>query len=140
MKIILFTLACLLSLPLASFAGNHSNAVLQDYLQLQTLLAHDTFTGVKEAAAKLSEDAKQHHDKALSAAAEALTKATDLATARAQFEKVSTLAVAGFRKHLDATVESVYCPMKKLRWIQKKGPIENPFYGKEMLECGVKDQ
>jgi hypothetical protein len=27
--------------------------------------------------------------------------------------------------------------MKKAYWLQKKGDIQNPYYGKEMLECGV---
>jgi hypothetical protein len=29
--------------------------------------------------------------------------------------------------------------MKKARWVQKTGSIANPYYGSEMLECGVKE-
>ncbi|HTH82711.1 MAG TPA: DUF3347 domain-containing protein [Mucilaginibacter sp.] len=29
-----------------------------------------------------------------------------------------------------------YCPMKKQSWLSDKTAIENPYYGKEMLDCG----
>lgn len=29
-----------------------------------------------------------------------------------------------------------YCPMKKANWLSDKNAIENPYYGKSMLDCG----
>jgi len=29
-----------------------------------------------------------------------------------------------------------YCPMKKASWLNEKQAIENPYYGKTMLDCG----
>ncbi|GAA4097286.1 DUF3347 domain-containing protein [Mucilaginibacter panaciglaebae] len=29
-----------------------------------------------------------------------------------------------------------YCPMKKASWLSDKQAIENPYYGKSMLDCG----
>jgi len=29
-----------------------------------------------------------------------------------------------------------YCPMVQRHWLQKGEKIRNPFYGKEMSECG----
>ncbi|WP_228853047.1 DUF3347 domain-containing protein [Aegicerativicinus sediminis] len=29
-----------------------------------------------------------------------------------------------------------YCPMKKASWISESKDIRNPFYGKQMLQCG----
>jgi hypothetical protein len=29
-----------------------------------------------------------------------------------------------------------YCPMKKASWLSDKNAIENPYYGKSMLDCG----
>ncbi len=29
-----------------------------------------------------------------------------------------------------------YCPMKKASWLSEKQAIENPYYGKEMPDCG----
>lgn len=140
MKAKIAMLVALFSVNVAALAAGTSNAVLKDYLKIQALLAHDTFAGVTAEAKQLSLDAKKMKDVKLSASAAELAQATDLNSARLQFEKISALAVPGFKKHLDPKVESVYCPMKKQRWVQNKGPIENPFYGKEMLECGVKDR
>lgn len=135
----LITLALLFQFT-AAFAVQNPKEVMDDYLQIQTLLAHDTYAGVTDAAAKMSKSANSRMEAGLSQAAKKLATAKDLAEARSEFEKVSTqaLKLAYFKSKKNAEVETVYCPMKKVSWVQKKGPIENPYYGKEMLECGVK--
>jgi hypothetical protein len=35
-----------------------------------------------------------------------------------------------------STIYWQYCPMKKQSWLSDKTTIENPYYGKEMLDCG----
>lgn len=42
-------------------------------------------------------------------------------------------------KSLNANTQTLYlqyCPMKKSSWLSDISAIENPYYGKEMLECG----
>jgi Cu(I)/Ag(I) efflux system membrane fusion protein len=79
--------------------------------------------------------------------------ADTLAEARKQFYPLS-LAIANLastaRRELAAAATGlmiVECPMAKSavptadtnqgRWVQKSGPIRNPFFGAEMLECGT---
>ena len=78
--------------------------------------------------------------------------AADLAAARKMFHPFSTAAVAllgPLRKGVaPETVEVFECPMvdkavpgapKKGRWLQLAGTdIRNPYFGAEMLDCGVK--
>jgi len=78
--------------------------------------------------------------------------AADLAAARKRFHPFSTAAVAllePFRKADKPALAEVFeCPMvdkavpgapKKGRWLQLAGTeIRNPFFGAEMLDCGVK--
>lgn len=69
--------------------------------------------------------------------------AKDLADARKQFLPFSTAAVE-LVKHARkeeptlASLKVYHCPMapKPGLWMQAKGPLRNPFYGSEMLECG----
>ena len=83
-------------------------------------------------------------------AAAHLEKAETLAAARKNFLPLS-LAVSDFAKTLRAqqaafgTLKVFQCPMtdkavpgaaKISFWIQMDGPIQNPFFGAEMLECG----
>jgi hypothetical protein len=136
----IFTLSVAFSLITLSTAFGASNAKeLNDYTDIQTLLAKDTFPGVSSAAQKLSSDAKENHHAALAKVASQLAQAKDLKEARLQFEAVSKEALPLAKADKTKAFEVVYCPMKKARWVQKSGPIANPYYGNEMLECGVKE-
>lgn len=74
-----------------------------------------------------------------------LEKATDFAHARAAYTRVSdnlaqiALAVRKQDKRF-ASVLVYYCPMtadpSSARWIQLSGNLHNPFWGKEMPDCG----
>ena len=117
-----------------------SQLELEDYTSIQTLLAKDTFLGVSDLAKKLSKEANTHHHQSLSASSLKLSHAQELAGARTEFMEVSKDMLPIFNAEKDSHYEVVYCPMKKARWVQKKGSIANPYYGSEMLECGVKDK
>ncbi|RYD81362.1 MAG: efflux RND transporter periplasmic adaptor subunit, partial [Verrucomicrobiaceae bacterium] len=81
-----------------------------------------------------------------------LSKASDLASARKDFYPFSK-ALAEFAHALRqrdpsfANVRIFECPMvkdavpnapeRKGRWVQTREAIQNPFFGSEMLECGV---
>ncbi len=135
----LLVISTLFLLTTTAHAGRTTSVVTEDYLKIQTLLAHDTFEGVPQAAKDLSTNAKAKKQIAISKAADKVASAKDITDARLQFEKVSVVAIPYLKKISKDEIETVYCPMKKARWAQKKGPMENPYYGKEMLECGVKD-
>ena len=59
------------------------------------------------------------------------------------FEPASQLMVNFAQKHKttksDATTTVIiaYCPMAPGRWLQTESIISNPYYGSEMLTCGV---
>ena len=83
-----------------------------------------------------------------------VTPAKDLTAARKQFYPLS-MAVADIamqvrRQDGKAAVKVFECPMAKSavpsaetnqgRWVQAAGPLRNPFFGAEMLECGKEIQ
>jgi len=47
------------------------------------------------------------------------------------------LAYAAANQGGDLSVSVAFCPMKPGRWLQLGAPIANPYYGAEMLTCGV---
>lgn len=76
-------------------------------------------------------------------AAVAWAPAPDLAGARRQFLPFSTAAVELVKQVRKqdpqfAALKVFHCPMapKPGLWMQSQGPLRNPFYGAEMLECG----
>jgi hypothetical protein len=117
-----------------------SSSELQDYIAIQSLMAKDQYAGVPDLAKKLSAEAKAVHHTELANEAEKLSATTELTAARIQFVAVSNLILPIAKAKNDKNFEVVYCPMKKARWVQKTGPIANPYYGSEMLECGVKEK
>ncbi|NOY25454.1 MAG: DUF3347 domain-containing protein [Oligoflexia bacterium] len=51
-----------------------------------------------------------------------------------------SLGVAAFaRENMggDKKVVSAFCPMKSAHWMQRKGDIQNPFFGQKMPSCGT---
>lgn len=72
--------------------------------------------------------------------------APDLAAARQEFlpfsMAVAEIAQALRKQGQNSGVKVYKCPMfprpgKNAFWIQSEGPLRNPFYGSEMLECGT---
>ena len=59
------------------------------------------------------------------------------------FETASQLMVDFGKKHKaeksdsTLTVITAFCPMAPGRWLQTEETISNPYYGSEMLTCGV---
>ena len=67
-----------------------------------------------------------------------VSKASDLKAARAAFKELSLAMVDWAAKTKPQGYETYSCSMFPGKWVQKSGPIRNPYYGKEMLECGEK--
>ena len=62
---------------------------------------------------------------------------------QSDFETASQLMVDFGKKHRTGqtdsslTVITAFCPMAPGRWLQTEQTISNPYYGSEMLTCGV---
>ena len=107
---------------------------LAAYVDIQEALAADNF---EEATTQLGEFASVA-DGATQALAEAALLADDIEALRAQFKPLSeSLAVLD----LPQGFARAYCPMydNGSPWVQRDGPVRNPFYGAVMLTCGVVD-
>jgi hypothetical protein len=116
-------------------------ALVNPYLQVQTKLAADQFTGIATdaqaiatAATALGKDAEK-----IVASARKLGEAKDIAAARTAFGDVS-VALADYAQKTKSgfgpDVKMAYCPMADKPWLQKEKDIRNPYYGAAMLTCG----
>ena len=107
---------------------------LAAYVDIQEALAADNF---EEAKIQLEEFAIVA-DSATQAPAEAALLADDIEALRAQFKLLSE-PLAGY--DLPQGFARAYCPMydNGSSWVQRDGPVRNPFFGAVMLTCGVVD-
>ena len=107
---------------------------LNEYVQIQEALAADDFEGART---QLEEFARITDSSTQMLAARALA-ATDIATLRADFKPLSESLVA---QELPQGFARAYCPMydNGSSWVQRDGPLRNPYYGAVMLNCGVVD-
>lgn len=62
----------------------------------------------------------------------------DLPSQRQRFVAVSEALIAHAKKNPNDFngIHVMSCDMYKGRWLQKAGPLRNPYYGDEMLSCG----
>lgn len=138
---------CLLGATAARAAGPDPavQSMMTQYLTIQSQLAADSIDQVKAAALEIEKGAKgATSDKGMAQqAARAAAKvagAKDLVQARKEFKELSKPFVKWAERNKPADVEVVYCSMAGAKWVQTKGDVRNPYYGKEMLECGEKVQ
>ena len=117
-------------------------SVLNQYLTIQAGLAGDSIQGLDEQAKAIATavrgDAAKTFSPDVAAQAEALAQAKDLKAARAAFKPLSASLVKYMsdNKAGKGTYHEVYCPMAEASWLQTGKDIRNPYYGKEMLDCG----
>ena len=136
-----------LALPLGGCAARNAPSVpniaaepadfptqLAEYVRAQTALAADDFDGARNALADLIAIA----DPTVRPLAEVAARADDIDSMRADFKPLSEF-LAGM--DLPAGYARAYCPMYDggSNWVQIDGPVRNPYYGSEMLTCGVVD-
>ena len=118
--------------------------VLAAYDVVRAALADDNLAAAKTAAEAFAKAATSEAPPlaALGDAATAIAQTADIAAARAAFGTASKALLellqekAPWREGLIA----FRCPMAKgyQKWIQFQRPMQNPYMGKEMLECGSK--
>ncbi len=122
----------------ASTAGR-PNALIEAALALQMALAHDSIDRIGADAIALRDAATAVHLPDVATAASELSRQHTIHDARRVFGSVSEGLVAYARAHTEvrsAGVRVAYCPMVRKSWLQKDGPVQNPYYGNRMLSCG----
>lgn len=67
-----------------------------------------------------------------------ISESTDIAHQREHFASLSKnmYAVLKIFNVNSTVIYWQYCPMKKMSWLSEKPAIENPYHGKQMLDCG----
>ena len=103
------------------------------YVEIQEALAADNFDEARtqlEAFARVADGATQ-------GLAEAALQADDIEALRAQFKPLSESLTA---LDLPQVFAHAFCPMYDAGdgapWVQRDGPVRNPYYGAVMLNCG----
>ena len=106
---------------------------LAEYVEVQEALAADNF---EEAQTQLEEFARVA-DGATLTLAEAALRADGIEELRAQFKPLSESLTA---LDLPQGFAHAFCPMydagNGAPWVQRDGPVRNPYYGAVMLNCG----
>lgn len=133
----LLTAGPVFSAPAPAPAG--FDAVLGHYEAVRKALLADTVAGIPghaSAIGKLAKGAPADLAPKIAEAATRLAAAKNLEAARDAFYELSKSMVrwreaAGSKANVVA-----YCSMSKRSWLQPKGEIGNPYYGKSMATCG----
>ena len=107
---------------------------LNEYVEVQEALAADNFDAARTQLAEFT----RITDSATQALAKTALAASDIETLRSNFKPLSESLLA---QGLPQGFARAYCPMydNGASWIQRDGPVRNPYYGAFMLTCGVVD-
>jgi Cu(I)/Ag(I) efflux system membrane fusion protein len=123
------------------------SALLDQASAAAAALADDDLTRYRQMRPALRAAAQAVESDALKTKAAAMgNEPTDLGAARREFEPLSTaLAEAALTAHRQQPATFAYkiyeCPMApnvgRALWVQREGPLRNPYLGRQMLTCGV---
>ena len=107
---------------------------LESYVMAQEALAGDNFDDARAALASLAPLADPVTQPLVRSAA----SADNIETMRTRFKPLSEYLAA---LDLPQGFARAYCPMYDggSNWVQRDGPVRNPYFGSEMLTCGVVD-
>ena len=116
-------------------------SVYDHYLTIQSELAKDSIKTVSEHANAIAKAVRGDETKMLptdiAKQADALAGAKNIKAAREAFKPLSASVVKYRADHkIKGPYREAYCPMAKASWLQTEKEIKNPYYGKEMLDCG----
>ena len=120
-------------------ASSMPDGIVTPYLAVHDALVRDSLDLVGGNAAAIADAARAAGATPVESAATALKSATTLADARDRFGALSEAVVAyagNSGRRLPNDVRQAYCPMLKRPWLQRGAKIANPYYGKEMPDCG----
>ncbi|HWZ34827.1 MAG TPA: DUF3347 domain-containing protein [Mucilaginibacter sp.] len=159
MKIIKSTLALLILLSTAIHTKAQTstvstvNKVFSDYIDLKNALVADDNATAQTKAKALNADAAAVQTKDMTAKEQAtwknyadklsfdsrhISESGSIDHQREHFASLSknVYAVLKAFPYNESPFYWQYCPMKKANWLSDKKTIENPYYGKSMLDCG----
>jgi protein SCO1/2 len=117
------------------------SALLDPYLRIQQALANDSFEGVSDSALALATAAMKLGSRGapVKAAVNPFAQSSDVVAARVALGGLSE-ALLRFASDSGLTFAGraaiVYCPMARKYWLQKGDAVQNPYYGKQMSDCG----
>lgn len=132
--------------------------VYHAYIEIQTALSHDSFERVRHSALSLQRSIQEVDFKAnpkaeklwkksrsvLMKSAQGLAKAKSLGEARSLFLPLSQSLIRVTARHgnsLPYGLRLAFCPMAfddlGAYWLQKGDVVDNPYFGSQMLTCGV---
>ncbi len=126
-----------------TIASNRASDLLPVYLNLQSALAADDFTGSQAALREMM--AITGHQGALSDLIHTMLAVEGLdGIRRPYFEMLSNALIAAAKKAPASMPENLmimHCPMvysdRGADWLQTSEPLLNPYFGAMMLRCGV---
>jgi hypothetical protein len=122
----------------AAAQGDTAARAFDHYEAIRTALARDTMENVATNARALAPLAATLAGKDAEAAANRVRAAKDLAEARDQFGNLSLVLVPKFMDAKLPGVVGFMCTMKpNAVWAQKGDALQNPYFGKVMLTCGM---
>jgi len=133
--------ALMLAALLAGAAADATELMINQVVAIADSLAHDKLDDVATNAAGIDREATSLGKPAakIANAAKDVLKATKISDVREAFGKLSE-ALVGYldtqKRAPGPGLKVAVYPMVNKPWIQKEGPIHNPYYGSEMLGCG----
>src|SRR2546427_12029041 len=131
MKRFAWTLSLLLALPVLASAQGKA-PVSTKYIAAAEALAADNYAKAKIALEGLAAESQGD----VKTKAQAAAGAKNIAAMRKEFRTLSEIII---KMAPPKGYAVAFCPMYEggSSWIQKQGDIANPYYGKEMSDCGV---
>lgn len=117
--------------------------IIKAYLPLKDAFVASNFAETQKMATELSNAISGEALQSLKADAEQIKQATDIEAQRAIFYQLSAklfILVKTFGGNKQA-LHQQYCPMafdnQGAYWLSDKSEIRNPYFGDQMLECGM---
>lgn len=124
----------LFALTLTSTVFAHDLS-FSNYLKMQESLAKDDLKGALSSHKVICAKELLHYKDDYKDCTKNFKSIEELRTSFKQLSEV--YMTNGNKKELEG-LQKATCPMAEAKWIQKKGDLANPYYGKSMLTCGEK--
>lgn len=133
MRLKTFLAVGLLAAAVPMFAASK---IYAPYETTRQALIKTAIPEIQAGAKQVAATARAEKQANVAAKADALAKASDLASARAAFASLSDEMIKVRTADKGERPMVAYCSMEKKSWLQPKGEISNPYTGAGMRKCG----
>ncbi len=106
-----------------------------NYLKLQEALASDDFKSALAPWSTICKKELGHYAKDLNYK-DCDKTMKNIRALRKSFKALSEIYIKNGETLKDGSIIVANCSMANGRWLQKAGPLMNPYYGAQMLHCG----